>query len=144
MEGTDIRSTWQWATVGVQKDFASAYADFRLALAQAFPSPEAARRVNEAYVTYATALDESWRSSDLASRVSEIGATYRSAVQEALSGAETRANIHAAFRQYVAATQAAWAAADIAEIQPEDLVTIAQSMAWIASIAADIRRDASV
>ena len=143
MVGQDDPIAWQWATEGVQKDFAAAYADFRQALARAFPSPETVRAAADAYVAYTTALQEPWQSGDLVRRVNEFGKAYTSAVQEALSGAESQAHIDAAFKRYVSATQAAWAVTEVAAVQPADLFTIAQSMAWIASIAGEIRRGPS-
>ncbi|WP_043345671.1 hypothetical protein [Belnapia moabensis] len=140
MEAPDEPSAWLWATTGPQKDFASAYAEFRHALTLAFPDPEAARAVGEAYNAYAGALQEPWKSGDLARRVGELADAYATSVHEALSGAEARTRIEEAFGRYVAATRAAWAATDPAEVKPEHLTMIAQSMAWIAAIAAEIRR----
>jgi hypothetical protein len=97
--------------------------------------------VSEAYTAYFTALQEPWQSGDLAQRVSALGTTYSQALRHALSGTETRAHLDVAFNRYIAATKAAWAAIDVTEVHPQDLVAIAQSMAWVASIAAEIRSD---
>lgn len=135
------RSAWLWATEGPQKEFASAYASFRQALEHSFPNPEAERAVGEAYAAYASAVQAPWQSGQHARRAAELEAAYAKSIRDALATGEARSRFDDAFQRYIVAARAAWTALDEAEIRPEDFLMIAQSIAWIASIAAEICRE---
>ncbi len=136
-------SPWQWATSGVQKDFASAYAGFRGGLQAAWPSSETERTIGAAFMNHLATLQDSWSSPDFARRAAESYATYTGTVQRAFAPDSSRRQIQEAFQSYVADHKRAWQQMDAALVKPEDLLTIAQSMAWVAGVAAQINSPGS-
>jgi hypothetical protein len=139
MSDPDQYGIWLWATDGVQSGFASAYAEFRRDLLQAVPGPEAVAELSSVHEVYLEELRRRAQSPTPDRPSEHPGAAYADALRRIFGNEAAQRNVSAAFDRYILSLKTAWNQVDPAAVRPADLAVIAQSIAWIASVSADLR-----
>ena len=138
---TQQQRDWRWAHEGPQNEFAGAFARFRLALEKSWVSPSLGSAVTNAHLRYSEALQKQLQAEQFAQPVAEAYAAYHEELRAATNSPRSQTTLQKAFLQYVNELKTAWANIEPSEMSVADLLAIAQSLTWIATITADITAD---
>jgi hypothetical protein len=136
-------SPWQWTQEGPQRDFAKAFAGFREALDSAWVTPERGERVAAAFEHCASVVQEPLAIGDTAQRAAAARAAYLAALHEAVGTGAAREAVGAALRRYATELASAFAGSRGEALTAGDLIAIANSMTWVANLAADVENSGS-
>lgn len=131
-------SQWIWSTDAVEGAFAAAYAKFRAALQNAWPSPEAETLVSQAFEAYVVALQHAGESPERAEQAASAYRQFQQRLHDTFAATATRDALRDAYRTYVTDLQRAWAGLNPSAMTAESLGTVAQSIGWVAAVAAQL------
>jgi hypothetical protein len=123
----------------VTGSFADAYGAYIRAMQSTWASADVSRQFDESTRRFVRAMQQPWSGEERRERLQEAYGEYLRSAQAAWMPDKLEARSEDAYGSYVRALKEAWAEIDAQDIEPADLIAIAQSMIAAAASASGAR-----